>query len=382
MSILFVIAVAVFVAWSSKKKGGFFGWFYKWVPSILLLYLLPAVVVNVGLLEPGNTVRLLAMDSALPLCFIILTTIIYLPDLLKISKPGLLTFLAGTLGIVIGGPLALAAFGIFQPWLVAEAGVDSVWKGLVCITGSWINGTPGQLSMKEIYGASEPLFLTALATDILLQNIWLFFLLYYAKFQNFFNKKLLGRTDFDHDLVDNEKLKKEAREPMHFPPVKVWLVLALTLAAVLFLSPLLAIFFGNAVDTGEHSAWSFLSKKSLWLVLLSTSLGLALSGSGLFQKNFRFWTGLGNGLLFFVIASIGMQLDLQQAEFKLSFLGIGALWLLIHLAILFLATKVFMPLGTLPPSAAKRTSGARRLHRWWRRRFIQASCRWACCSAF
>ncbi len=340
-SLFFVIAVTIFVAWSSKKEEGFFALFYKWVPSILLLYLLPAVAVNVGLFKAGNAVRLLAMDSALPLCLIILTAIIHLPDLLKISRPGLLTFFAGTAGIVVGGPLALAVFGIFQSDLIAENGADSIWKGLVCITGGWINGTPGQLSMKEVYGASEPLFLTALAADILLQNIWLFFLLYSAKFQDYFNKKLLGKTDFDHDLVDNEEMKREAKEPLHYPPLKVWLVLGISLAAVLLLSPWLADFFAQKTGTDEDGAWSFLSKKSLWLVLLSTSLGLAISGTGLFQKNLRFWTGLGNGLLFFVIASIGMQLDLHEAEFKLSFLGIGGLWLLIHLAILLLAVKVF-----------------------------------------
>ncbi len=98
ISVVFVLTVTLFVVWSAKKESGFFANFYKWVPSILLLYLLPAVAVNSGLMQPDKTVRLLAMDSALPLCLIILTAIINLPDLLKISRPGLITILMGTDG--------------------------------------------------------------------------------------------------------------------------------------------------------------------------------------------------------------------------------------------------------------------------------------------
>ena len=117
-SLLFTIFITIFVAWTSRRESGFFAKLYKWVPSILLLYLLPAVAVNVGMVTPGASVRLLAMDTALPLCLIILTAIVNIPELLKISRPGLLAFFAGTAGIVMGGPIALAIVGIFLPDLI------------------------------------------------------------------------------------------------------------------------------------------------------------------------------------------------------------------------------------------------------------------------
>ena len=51
--------------------------------------------------------------------------------------------------------------------------------------------------------------------------------------------------------------------------------------------------------------------------------------------------GDGNLLLFFVIASIGLQLDLQEVNFQLSFLVIGVIWLLFHLVLLLAAVRLF-----------------------------------------
>ncbi|RMF20891.1 MAG: DUF819 family protein, partial [Bacteroidetes bacterium] len=227
-SLAFVLGVTLFVAYTAERGGAFFEKLYRWVPSILLLYLLPALAVNVGVLRADASVRLLAMDTALPLCLIVLTAVIHLPDLLKISRPGLLTFLAGTLGIVVGGPLALALAGLFEPDLLAERGADSVWRGLICITGGWINGTPGQLSMKEVYGSSEPLFLSALAADIILQNLWLVFLLYSAKFQHHFNRLLLG-ADAPPGVSSAPPTPKENGGGGGWPSVKEWGVAGLTL---------------------------------------------------------------------------------------------------------------------------------------------------------
>jgi len=176
-SLVLIFSITAFVIWSTNKKN-FFSRLYQWVPPILLLYLLPSIATNTGLVKPGNTVRELAMNTFLPLSLLMLTAIIHIPDLLRLTKKALLVFFAGTIGIIIGGPLALMIARLFNSQLLQHDGSDAAWRGLICITGSWVNGTPGQLSMKEVYGSSEELFLTSLATDIILQNIWLFFLLY------------------------------------------------------------------------------------------------------------------------------------------------------------------------------------------------------------
>ncbi len=339
-SLLIVAGVTAFVIFSSEKKKGFFPKLYQWVPPILLLYLLPTIATNTGIVKPGNSIRILAMNTILPLSLIMLTAIIHIPDLLRVTRKGLLVFLIGTIGIVIGGPLALKLVGLFNPELLQQQGADAVWRGLVCINGSWINGTPGQLSMKEVYGASEELFLTSLASDVILQNIWLFFLLYSVKFHKKINRWLTGSATVDYDMIDNEEEEREKKVKLSFPNIKLWVVLAVTYALVILLSKFCADSFAKSIGTDETNPWSFLGKKSLWLILFSTSFGVILSFTNMFKKSIRIWTGLGNGMLFFVIATIGLQLDLQNVKINSSFFIIGSIWLLIHLSVLLIGAKV------------------------------------------
>ncbi len=339
-SLLIVAGVTAFVIYSSEKKKGVFPKLYQWVPPILLLYLLPTIATNTGIVKPGNSIRILAMNTILPLSLIMLTAIIHIPDLLRVTRKGLLVFLIGTIGIVIGGPLALKLVGLFNPELLLQQGADAAWRGLVCINGSWINGTPGQLSMKEVYGASEELFLTSLASDVILQNIWLFFLLYSVKFHKKINRWLTGGKEIDYDMIDNEEEAREKKEKIGFPAIKLWVILGITYALVIIFSQFCADLFSKSIGTDETNPWSFLGKKSLWLILFSTSFGVILSFTNLFKKSIRIWTSLGNGMLFFVIATIGLQLDLQNVKINSSFFIIGSIWLLIHLSVLLIGAKI------------------------------------------
>ncbi len=340
-SLLLVFLITAFVIWSNNKESGFFKKIYQWVPPILLLYLLPTIATNTGIVEPGNGIRILAMNTILPVSLIMLTAIIHIPDLLRVTKKGLLVFLVGTIGIVTGGPIALKIVGLFNPELLVQQGGDAPWRGLVCITGSWINGTPGQLSMKEVYGSSEELFLTSLASDVILQNLWLIFLLYSVKFHKKINQWLTGTDAIDYDMIDNEAestAKKEKKTGL--PPLKLWVLLALTYALVILLSGLCADHFLKTLGTNDTNPWSFLGKKSLWLILFSTSFGVVLSFTNLFKSTICTWTMLGNAMLFFVIATIGLQLDLQNVKINAAFFVIGIIWLLIHLIILLVGAKL------------------------------------------
>lgn len=339
-SLLLITTITAFVIWTTQKSSGFFAKLYQWLPPVLLLYLLPTLATNTGLVKPGSTIRVLSMNTVLPLSLIMLTAIIHVPDLLRVTRKGLAVFFIGTVGIVLGGPLALAIVGLIEPSLLVQAGAEAPWRGLVCITGGWINGTPGQLSMKEVYGSSEPLFLTALATDIVLQNAWLILLLYSVKIQKPLNRWLTKNSAVDYDMVDNEELQKEMAEKISIPGWRQWLLLTISFALVLFFSNLCAQFFAQRIGNDESNTWSFLGKKSLWLILFATSWGLALSFTNYFKKSLRFWTLLGNAMLFFVIASIGLQLDLKEVSINGYFFAIGIVWLIIHLLLLLLGSRL------------------------------------------
>ena len=340
-SILLIAGITVFVSWSSGKPGGFFKKLYQWIPPILLLYLLPTIATNTGLVARGNTIRELSMDIVLPVSLILLTSIIHIPDLLKVTRQGLIVFLFGTVGIVIGGPVALFVYGLFDPVVLTAAGEQATWRGLICIAGSWINGTPGLLSMKEVYGSSESLFFTSLAADVILQNIWMFFLLYSVKIQQPINRWLTGGKQIDFTSIENDQLGKIIIVKNNYQSYFFqFIVLGLVYLLVIFSSAFFSTYFTAKVNMDDADAFSFLEKKSFWLILFSTSFGLVLSITNLFKNAVQFWTKIGNTMLFFVIASIGAQLELDNIKLEYSFFIIGMLWLLLHLAFLIVGAKL------------------------------------------
>jgi len=340
-SILLIAGITVFVSWSSGKPGGFFKKLYQWIPPILLLYLLPTIATNTGLIAKGNTIRELSMNVILPASLILLTSIIHIPDLLKVTRKGLVVFLFGTLGIVIGGPISLYVYGLFDPVVLTAAGEQATWRGLICIAGSWINGTPGLLSMKEVYGSSESLFLTSLAADVILQNCWMFFLLYSVKIQHPINRWLTGRKENDFTLFEVELHEKEVvGENKYQAYFFQCIVLGLVYFLVIFSSDFISNYFTTNLTLDESDAFSFLQKKSFWLILFSTSFGLVLSVTNFFKNEIQFWTKIGNAMLFFVIASIGSQLELDNITLDYSFFIIGIMWLLMHLFFLVVGAKL------------------------------------------
>jgi hypothetical protein len=85
----------------------------------------------------------------------------------------LIAMLAGTAGIMIGGPVALWLVGLISPQTVAGQGADAVWRGLATIAGSWIGGGANQTALREVFHPSDTLFSQMVAVDVLVAELWM-----------------------------------------------------------------------------------------------------------------------------------------------------------------------------------------------------------------
>jgi uncharacterized membrane protein len=86
-------------------------------------------------------------------------------------------FLTGTLGVVIGGPLAILLTAMFAPEIVGGVGPEAVWRGMTTIAGSWIGGGANQAAMYEIFEPSDRLYSIMITVDVLVAEVWMAFLL-------------------------------------------------------------------------------------------------------------------------------------------------------------------------------------------------------------
>ena len=202
-----LIAILAFVFKTSHSSHPVWRKFYKYVPSLLLCYFIPSVLNSVGLIS-GDQSNLYFVSSRylLPTSLVLLTLSIDLKEIMRLGPKALIMFLAGTTGIVIGGPIAILIFSAFAPEVVGGAGPDAIWRGMTTIAGSWIGGGANQTAMKEVFGASDNLFGAMIAVDVIVANIWMAFLL--------FGAGISERIDswFKGDASDIEHVRKSIEE--------------------------------------------------------------------------------------------------------------------------------------------------------------------------
>ena len=134
LGILLAILAFVFITASSKLP--FWKKFYTIVPSLLMCYFLPSILNSIGLIS-GDTSNLYFVASRylLPSALVLLTLSTDLKGMLRLGPKAVTMFLTGTVGVVIGGPLAILTFKAIAPDVVAGEGVDAVWRGLTTAGG-------------------------------------------------------------------------------------------------------------------------------------------------------------------------------------------------------------------------------------------------------
>ena len=332
---------------------------YKFIPPLVLLYLLPSLLNSFKLVDGPNTqTGKVALNVLLPVSLLLLTMTIDFQRILKLSKKAVLVFLAGTLGIVVGGPIALYLVGQFSPDLIADHGANSAWKGMVTITGSWINGTPGQTSMKEIFGCGDELYFVMLAVDAFMQNIWMALLFIGARKTKWIDKWLKADTkELDRLFIETHKddIKEEKETAklgiigtvLHYLEAHrllEFLKLAIICLAGFFLISFFTVasvdFFSSRFKIEETSNWYFVTKKAFWLVFYSTTTGILLSFTRARKLDDAGATRIGNFLLYFIIATIGLKMDIFNLSGQWELVLVCAIWLIIHFIIIMAAARL------------------------------------------
>ena len=155
--------------------------FYKYVPALLLCYFIPSLFNTFGVID-GQQSRLYFVASRylLPSTLVLLTLSIDFDAIVRLGPKALIMFATGTVGIIIGGPIAIFIFSFISPDTVGGQGPEAVWRGLTTVAGSWIGGGANQAAMKEVFEVDDQVFSAMVAVDVLVANAWMAVLLYMA----------------------------------------------------------------------------------------------------------------------------------------------------------------------------------------------------------
>lgn len=356
---LLMIAIA-FIFYTESKTSGFWFKFYKVVPGLFMAYMLPAVFTTLGWIAPdweritapgtlvaeSSQLYYVASRYLLPAALVLMTLSIDLKAVFNLGWKALIMFFTGTLGIVIGGPIAILLIATVSPETVGGIGPDAVWRGLSTLAGSWIGGGANQTAMLEIYGYNPKLYGGMVFVDIVVANIWMALLLIGIGKRKRINQWLKADTTAIEDL--KQKVSAFTESVKKNPSLTdLMIMLGIAFGAVGFAhfsAGYLAPYFNSFVETFSSETlkniFTFLGSSFFWMISIATLIAIGLSFTKAKNYEGAGASKFGSIFIYILVATIGMKMDLKLIFDNTGLIAIGVVWMGIHALLLIMVAKL------------------------------------------
>ena len=253
-------------------------------------------------------------------------------------KAIIMTF-TGTMGIILGGPIAIMIVSIISPDMIVSAGPDATWRGLATIAGSWIGGGANQTAMKEVFQVSDTIFSAIIAIDVLTYSVWFAILLYGAGINDKINKWLKADTTSIEEV--QKKMEGQTNDKISLSNlndlIKLLAVGFGVTAIAHFLADIIAPFFQEFYP---ESAKFSLTSNFFWMVILATTGGLILSFTRFRQLEAKGASKMGSLFLYILIATIGMKMEILGFFQNFDLLLITSIWISFHAILLIIVGRL------------------------------------------
>ncbi len=356
---LLMISLGI-IFYTSSRKQGFWFKFYKIVPALFMAYMLPAVWTTLGFIAPewetvsptgevekhSSNLYFMSSRYLLPAALVLMTLSIDLKAVFNLGWKALAMFFTGTVGIVIGGPIAILVMSMIYPEALNGAGPDAVWRGLSTLAGSWIGGGANQTAMLEIYGYNQKLYGGMVFVDIVVANIWMAIILIGVGKSKGIDKWLKSDTAAIEELKEKVSSfsKKVERNPS-LTDLMIMIALAFgTVSLAHLCAGYLSEFFGDVVGGMENvtvrNIFTFLGSSFFWMISLSTVGAILLSFTKAKNYEGAGASKIGSVFIYILVASIGMKMDLTLILDNIGLVGIGLIWMTIHALLLIVVAKL------------------------------------------
>ena len=295
---------------------------FRVTPAVIYVYFLPALSTSLGITPASSLAYGWMIRYLLPVSLVLLMVTVDLRAVVRLGSKALIMMLAGSLGIIIGGPVALALLGRFLP--------PDTWMGLAALSGSWIGGAPNMVAIKESVGTPDSLMGPIIVVDTVVAYGWMGVLLFLSSFQGKIDAWLRADTDAIDALDGRLAVADDERRPMEVRDLAIILGLGFSAAAV-------CIWVGDKLPLlGDPTIISH----TTWTVVLVTSLGLALSFTPVRRLEQVGASRAGYLALYLMLTAIGAQADLKKVVEAPLYLLVGVIWLGIHIAVLFTVARL------------------------------------------
>jgi uncharacterized membrane protein len=334
-----------FVFYTESIKYGFWYKFYKVIPGLLMCYFIPAIFNSIGVISAEESqTYYIASRYLLPAALLLMTLSIDLKAIYNLGYKALIMFFTGTIGIIIGGPIAILILSAFYPELFGGAGPDAVWRGLSTLAGSWIGGGANQAAMLEIFQYNPQKYGAMVLVDIVVANIWMAMILFGIGKRDSINKWLKADTTAIENL--KQKVSSFTKSSAKIPSLTdMMIVLSLAFGTVGIshfgaeqISDFLISNFDAIAD--KSSGLSSFGSKFFWMISIATFIGIGLSFTKIRNYEGAGASKIGSVFIYILVATIGMKMDLGSILDEPKLMLIGLIWMAIHAVLLIIVAKI------------------------------------------
>lgn len=315
--------------------------FYSFIPPILLCYFIPGILNTANIVSGKDSgIYSVASRYLLPASLVLLIMGVDLRELWKLRRKAGVMFLIGSLGIVVGGPLAILAVKLFAPnVIVMGMGEDATWRGLATIAGSWTGGSANMVALYEVFKPGLGLFSGMIALDVIVANIWLAALLYGVSKKKKINMLLNANNDEMDDM--QSKLESYKKSIIRIPSMSdLMLILAIGLGGTglaHFLSGQIVPWINR---NAPHLKKFNLTSEFFWVIVISTTIGLLLSLTKIKKMEGAGASNIGSVFLYILIGTIGMQMNIVNVFSNPGLLLVGLIWISVHAILLLVVARI------------------------------------------
>jgi uncharacterized membrane protein len=274
-----------------------------------------------GIIDAKSPIYQMITTNLLPASLLLLLMAVDIKAIVRLGKPALIMFFAGSLGIILGAPII---FFIFKSLIGKQ-----MWPGFACISASWTGGSANMIAVKEALAAPDSVFLPMVIVDTIVPYIWMGFLVAMASLQPFYdrwNRSERGILDELGRKVSG--VSETTAAGFQFKTTLVILILAFLGSSVsLFLAKLFPI-IKDVISTYA------------WTIIIVSVLGILLSLTSARQLERAGSTRIGYFILYFVLASIGAKANLSNIGATVVLIAAGFLLVFIHAGFIVVTARL------------------------------------------
>lgn len=294
--------------------------FFEKVPVLVFAYIVPSVLVVLGLIPSEAPIYGDIMRFVLPASLLLLTLSIDLKGIYNLGPKALILFFSATAGIIIGGPIALFLFQGYLP--------PDIWKGFAALAGSWTGGGVNFVAVGLAVGATESMLGMMVIVDVVVAYTWTGLLMFFASRY----KKIDASHGADNSAVETlrEKVEGFQKSTARVSSTSDFMVL-------------IGVAFGGAWLARQLGIWmppiGGIFDSFAWMIVIVTAFGVILSFTPFRKYEGAGASKLGTLMLYMLIGVIGVKADFTLiAEYPM-LMAAGATWLSIHILVIYLVMR-------------------------------------------